>query len=30
VTQSAKGLQEIYIRTEAGYEDLIMDAIRNF
>ena len=27
VTQSAKGLQEIYIRTEAGMEQSIADAI---
>ena len=27
VTQSAKGLQEIYIRTEAGSEDTIAEAI---
>jgi len=27
VTQSAKGLQEIFIRTEAGKEDEIADAI---
>lgn len=27
VTQSAKGLQEIYIRTEAGKEDAIAQAI---
>ena len=27
VTQSAKGLQEIYIRTEAGMEDAITAAI---
>ena len=27
VTQSAKGLQEIYIRTEAGREDGIAEAI---
>lgn len=27
VTQSAKGLQEIYIRTEAGEEDIIAEAI---
>lgn len=27
VTQSAKGLQEIYIRTEAGAEDRISEAI---
>ncbi len=27
VTQSTKGLQEIYIRTEAGMEDLISAAI---
>jgi len=27
VTQSAKGLQEIYIRTEAGMEQAIADAI---
>ena len=27
VTQSAKGLQEIYIRTEAGMEDAIAAAI---
>jgi 2-keto-3-deoxy-L-rhamnonate aldolase RhmA len=27
VTQSAKGLQEIFIRTEAGKEDLIAEAI---
>lgn len=28
VTQSAKGLQEIYIRTEAGKEDAIAEAIQ--
>ena len=28
VTQSAKGLQEIYIRTEAGREEEIAEAIR--
>ena len=28
VTQSAKGLQEIYIRTEAGFEDAVIEAIR--
>lgn len=27
VTQSAKGLQEIYIRTDAGMEDAVVDAI---
>ena len=27
VTQSAKGLQEIFIRTEAGMEDTIIEAI---
>lgn len=27
VTQSAKGLQEIFIRTEAGMEDMIAEAI---
>ncbi len=27
VTQSAKGLQEIYIRTESGMEDAISEAI---
>jgi hypothetical protein len=27
VTQSAKGLQEIYIRTEPGHEDRIAEAI---
>ncbi len=27
VTQSAKGLQEIFIRTEAGMEDVIAEAI---
>ena len=27
VTQSAKGLQEIFIRTEAGMEDVIAAAI---
>ena len=27
VTQSAKGLQEIFIRTEAGVEDAIAEAI---
>ena len=27
VTQSAKGLQEIYIRTESGMEDAIIEAI---
>ena len=27
VTQSTKGLQEIFIRTEAGMEDAIVDAI---
>ena len=27
VTQSAKGLQEIFIRTEAGTEDAIAEAI---
>ncbi len=27
VTQSQKGLQEIYIRTEAGMEDSIVEAI---
>jgi hypothetical protein len=27
VTQSAKGLQEIFIRTEAGMEDAISEAI---
>lgn len=27
VTQSAKGLQEIYIRTEAGREDAVAEAI---
>lgn len=27
VTQSAKGLQEIFIRTEAGMEDAIAEAI---
>ena len=30
VTQSAKGLQEIYIRTEAGMEDSISAAILKF
>ncbi len=29
VTQSAKGLQEIYIRTEAGREEEITEAIKN-
>jgi hypothetical protein len=28
VTQSAKGLQEIYIRTEAGMEDAVAGAIQ--
>ena len=28
VTQSEKGLQEIYIRTEAGMEDVISEEIR--
>ncbi len=28
VTQSAKGLQEIYIRTEAGYEKSVIEGIR--
>ncbi|MEO5916351.1 MAG: hypothetical protein ABIS50_19095 [Luteolibacter sp.] len=27
VTQSEKGLQELYIRTEAGMEDVIAEAI---
>ncbi len=27
VTQSAKGLQEIFIRTDAGMEDAIVEAI---
>ncbi len=27
VTQSAKGLQEIFIRTEAGREEIIAEAI---
>lgn len=27
VTQSAKGLQEIFIRTEAGMEDTITEAV---
>jgi hypothetical protein len=27
VTQSAKGLQEIFIRTESGVEDSIIEAI---
>lgn len=27
VTQSAKGIQEIFIRTEAGAEDSIMEAV---
>ena len=27
VTQSAKGLQEIFIRTEAGMEDAIAEAV---
>ena len=27
VTQSAKGLQEIFIRTEAGMEEVIAEAI---
>jgi hypothetical protein len=27
VTQSAKGLQEIFIRTEAGLEDSVSEAI---
>ena len=27
VTQSAKGLQEIYIRTEAGMEEIIAEAV---
>lgn len=30
VTQSAKGLQEIYIRTEAGREDGIAEEITRF
>ena len=29
VTQSAKGLQEIYIRTEQGAEDSIIELIRS-
>ncbi|MES2657417.1 MAG: hypothetical protein V4689_02305 [Verrucomicrobiota bacterium] len=29
VTQSAKGLQEIFIRTEAGMEDAIMEAVKD-
>jgi 2-keto-3-deoxy-L-rhamnonate aldolase RhmA len=29
VTQSAKGLQEIFIRTEAGMEDRISEAVRS-
>ncbi len=28
VTQSAKGLQEIFIRTEAGTEDFVVEAIK--
>lgn len=28
VTQSAKGLQEIYIRTQAGFEESVMEEIR--
>ncbi len=30
VTQSAKGLQEIFIRTEAGMEESIAEAIEKF
>lgn len=30
VTQSAKGLQEIFIRTEAGMEDAVVEAIEQF
>ncbi|MBG7609119.1 MAG: hypothetical protein IZT59_13985 [Verrucomicrobia bacterium] len=29
VMQSAKGLQEIYVRTDAGMEELISQAIRD-
>lgn len=29
VTQSAKGLQEIFIRTEAGMEDTVAEAVKN-
>lgn len=28
VTQSEKGLQEIFIRTEAGMEDAVEDAVK--
>ncbi|RYD23967.1 MAG: hypothetical protein EOP88_02140 [Verrucomicrobiaceae bacterium] len=28
VTQSAKGLQEIFIRTEAGMEDAVAEAVK--
>jgi hypothetical protein len=30
VTQSTKGLQEIFIRTEAGMEDAIAEAVVKF
>ncbi len=30
VTQTEKGLQEIFIRTEAGYEDSVAEAILRF
>ena len=30
VTQSAKGLQELYIRTAPGMEGIISEGIRNF
>lgn len=30
VTQTEKGLQEIFIRTEAGYEDSIAEVILRF
>lgn len=30
VTQSAKGLQEIFIRAEAGMEDAIIESILKF
>lgn len=29
VTQSAKGLQEIFIRTEAGMEDSVAEAVKD-
>ncbi|EDY81604.1 hypothetical protein VDG1235_1222 [Verrucomicrobiia bacterium DG1235] len=29
VTQTAKGLQEIFIRTESGHEDAVTQAIEN-